>query len=163
MDTQTLLLMTSAAVGAGGAGWVGWWVRGRVHSHRLAVLDEQWTRKLKSYENEAELAKTQGTLEATRGRELAQQTEELQTRIRQLEQRLHSNGDHEGDLELRTRELEQLRSASVSELEGLRSRRDAALAERDQEIERLTAWVSELTPLSDALKDSGLQLSDRDR
>ena len=92
MDSENMrVLLAAGAALVGGAG-VGWWLRGRYNWSRSVLMDELWTRKIRSYETateEARQAQTRDqsarrTIEATLEKERAQSAE-LRSVAEQLE------------------------------------------------------------------------------
>ncbi|MFT7667687.1 MAG: putative flap endonuclease-1-like 5' DNA nuclease [Planctomycetota bacterium] len=72
----------SAIVGGSG---VGWWLRGRYHWSRRVVMDELWTRKIRSYENATEQANTARTITESALLESQKDVQREQARSEQLE------------------------------------------------------------------------------
>ena len=127
--------MLTAAALAGGGG-VGWWLRGRFHSTQRVIMDELWTRKIKSYQATTAAAQEAQTLAAT---EQAEARKRMERALSDAAEAQHLLAEQQG-LEVRLRaslekHRERIAEASL-ELERLHDSLEAERAARQQDAER---------------------------
>jgi predicted flap endonuclease-1-like 5' DNA nuclease len=162
-------MMTAAALAGGGG--VGWWLRGRFHSTQRVIMDELWTRKIKSYQAtttaaeeaharaateqaEAKKRMEHALAEATEAQHQLETQQRLEERLREaLEKHRERLGEAVAEIERLDTELESARTARQRDLEKMaklerRARSLAAfparLEEREAELARLELRVAEL-------------------
>ncbi len=156
MEVTTLQIALAVAAALGVGFWFGWWSKHRQQSTQRAMLDELWTRKLKSYEQALEEAQTAHIQTSTRVQSSAREIAAAQARAREAEAHAEALVRRIGELEegvgasdLRARTLEQSRERIGREL--VLARRELAatreaLAERERRLgalERLPAQLEE--------------------
>jgi predicted flap endonuclease-1-like 5' DNA nuclease len=200
-DVRIGLVALTALVGGSG---IGWWLRGRYNYSRRVIMDELWTRKIRSYEASTEQAHAAKTIATSSQREAEERLLEQQNHTLHLEEVARSLEDrHElrlreiaeqrdrieklelmaaeldvslrGERASRAEDQERLQSlqkrlkrlepfpARMEECEAELAQAEVRLAntseEKNAEIARLTDWIAELTPLTEALQRRSEEVS----
>ena len=165
--TLTLVeLGVSATAAIASSAVLGWWWRGRSQSTKRAVLDELWTRKLRSMEVALEESENHRTREGTGMRLLQADLDSARDALASAKQAYHDASDEIAELkeslERRRLDIQALDRAGAEMAE----RRKQALAELEKERERsakLAAKVKRLAPLPARLAEREEELARLDR
>jgi len=159
-------LGVSASAAVTSSAVLGWWWRGRSQSTKRAVLDELWTRKLRSMEVALEESESHRTREGTGLRLIQGELESTRESLESAKQAYRDASDEIAELKesLHRRELdvEALDQAGSEMAE----RRKHALAELEKERERsakLAAKVKRLAPLPARIAEREEELARLDR
>lgn len=165
---QVTLIELGVAAGAAiaSSAVLGWWWRGRSQSTQRAILDELWTRKLRSMEVALEESETFRTREGTGQRMLQAELESTRESLASAKQAYRDASDEitelKASLERRRLDVEALDQAGAE----MASRRKRVLAELEQERERsakLAAKVKRLAPLPARIAEREEELARLDR
>lgn len=129
MEVTTLQIALAVAAASGVGFWFGWWSKHRQQSTQRAMLDELWTRKLKSYERALEEAQAAQIQTSTRVQSSAREIAAAQALAREAEVHAETLGRRIGELEAGVLERER----RADELERSRERigRELVLARRE--------------------------------
>jgi predicted flap endonuclease-1-like 5' DNA nuclease len=136
LSVLQLGMMTAAALAGGGG--VGWWLRGRFHSTQRVIMDELWTRKIKSYEATTAAAQEAQTLAATEQAAARKRMEQAIAEATEAQRQLAEQESLGGRLrEALERHRERI-SEAAAEIERLHSALEAERRARQQDAERTT-------------------------
>jgi predicted flap endonuclease-1-like 5' DNA nuclease len=159
-------LGVSASAAVASSAVLGWWWRGRSLSTKRAVLDELWTRKLRSMEVALEESESHRTREGTGLRLLQGELESTRDALASAKQAYQDATDEIAELkeslDRRRIDVDALDRAGAEMAE----RRKQALAELEKERERsatLAAKVKRLAPLPARIAEREEELARLDR
>jgi len=156
VDPESVRMTMAALAALVGGGGIGWWLRGRYNWSRSVMLDELWTRKIKSFEESADQARASET-RAVSARNVAEEhLVKEQQRGAELEQYA---GGLEGEVEARRGDLRRERD-KLEELERyaaeldveLRETRETSSADRTR-LEGLERRLKNLSPYPGRLEE----------
>jgi predicted flap endonuclease-1-like 5' DNA nuclease len=156
VETSDLRLGLAALAALVGGGGIGWWLRGRYNWSRSVIMDELWTRKIRSFEELADQALGAQTLATSAQRSAEERLEQERRRCAELAE-LGQRFEHE--LEQRRGELARERGR-VEELEllaadievRLRAEREARAQGRTK-LETLEKRLRALRPYPGRLEE----------